>query len=102
MLGEGCGCASSSVNTFVMYPPKPFMIKLFRSLLTVSLALGVRFGNGLILAVIARFKSFRTVPNILVANISVVYMLKAVINTPIYIRGGLVHRTGSGDHLQLL
>ena len=88
------------MNTFIMYPPKPFMIKLFRSLLT--LALGVRFGNGLILAVIARFKSFRTAPNILVANIAVVDMLKAVINTPIYIRGGLVHRTGSGDHLQLL
>ena len=90
------------MNTFVMYPPKPFMIKLFRSLLTVSLALDVRFGNGLILAVIAWFKSFRTVPNILVANIAVVYMLKAVINTPIYITGGLVHRSGSGDHLQLL
>ena len=88
------------MNTFVMYPPKPFMIKLFRSLLT--LALGVRFGNGLILAVIARFKSFRTAPNILVANIAVVDMLKAVINTPIYIRGGVVHRTRSGDHLQLL
>ena len=90
------------MNTFVMYPPKPFMNKVFMSLLTVSLALGVRFGNGLILAVIARFKSFRTAPNILVPNIAVVDMLKAVINTPIYIRGGLVHRTGSGDHLQLL
>ena len=72
------------------------------SLLTVSLALGVRFGNGLILAVIARFKSFRTAPNILVANIAVVDMLKAVINTPIYIRGGVVHRTRSGHHLQLI
>ena len=54
------------------------------SLLTVLLALGATFGNGSILAVIARFKSFRTVPNTLLANLAVVDMLNAVINTPIY------------------
>ena len=87
------------MNTFVMYPPKPFMTKLFMSLLTVSLALGVRFGNGLILAVIAQLKSFRTVPNILVANIAVVDMLNAVINTPIYMISSLLQAgwfTGQG------
>ena len=99
ILGDSCGCGSSSVNTFVMYPPKPFMTKLFMSLLTVSLALGVRFGNGLILAVIARFKSFRTVPNILAANIAVVDMLNPVINTPIYMISSLLEAgwfTGQG------
>ena len=44
--------------------------------------LGATFGNGLILTVIARFKSFRTVPNSLVANIAVVDMLNAVIDIP--------------------
>ena len=68
-------------------------------LLTVSLALGVRFGNGLILAVIAQLKSFRTVPNILVANIAVVDMLNAVINTPIYMISSLLQAVGSQDRV---
>ena len=72
------------MNTFVMYPPKPLSTKVVMSLLTVLLALGATFGNGLILVVIARFKSFRTVPNTLLANLAVVDMLNAVINTPIY------------------
>ena len=48
----------------------------------VGVYLGATFGNGLILTVIARFKSFRTVPNSLVANIAVVDMLNAVIDIP--------------------
>ena len=67
-----------------MYPPKPLSTKVVMSFLTVLLALGATFGNGLILVVIARFKSFRTVPNTLLANLAVVDMLNAVINTPIY------------------
>ena len=54
------------------------------SLLTVLLALGATFGNGSILTVIARFKSFRTVPNTLLANLAVVDMLNIAINMPIY------------------
>ena len=54
------------------------------SFLTVLLALGATFGNGSILAVIARFKSFRTVPNTLLANLAVVDMLNIALNVPIY------------------
>ena len=72
------------MNTFVMYPPKPLSTKVVMSLLTVLLALGATFGNGLILVVIARFKSFRTVPNTLLANLAVVDMLNIALNVPIY------------------
>ena len=84
ILSGRCKGDSGSVNTFVMYPPKPLSTKVMMSFLTVLLALGATFGNGLILVVIARFKSFRTVPNTLLANLAVVDMLNAVINTPIY------------------
>ena len=49
--------------------------------------------------VIARFKSFRTVPNILVTNIAVVDMLNAVINTRIYMISSILEAgwlTGQG------
>ena len=42
------------------------------------------FGNGLVLAVIARFKSLRTVPNLLIANLALVDLLGAAINMPLY------------------
>ena len=84
ILSRHCKVESSSVNTFVMYPPKPLSTKVLMSLLTVLLALGATFGNGSILAVIARFKSFRTVPNTLLANLAVVDMLNIAINMPIY------------------
>ena len=84
ILSGHCKGESSSVNTFVMYPPKPLSNKVLMSLLTVLLALGATFGNGSILAVIARFKSFRTVPNTLLANLAVVDMLNIAINMPIY------------------
>ena len=42
------------------------------------------FGNGLVLAVIARFKSLRTVPNLLIANLALVDLLSAAINMPIH------------------
>ena len=41
-------------------------------------------GNGFVLASIARFKSFRTVPNILVANLAVVDLLHVAVNLPFH------------------
>ena len=84
ILSEDCEGESSLVNTFVMYPPKPLSTKVVMSFLTVLLALAATFGNGSILAVIARFKSFRTVPNTLLANLAVVDMLNIAINIPIF------------------
>ena len=42
------------------------------------------FGNGFILAIVARFKSLRTVPNLLIANLALVDLLNAAINMPIH------------------
>ena len=50
------------------------------SVLTVILTSSAVLGNGFVLAVIARFKSLRTTPNILVANLALVDLLNAVIN----------------------
>ena len=65
-----------------MYPPKPVFTKVLMSALTVALASSAVFGNCSILAVIARFQSFRTVPNTLIANLAVVDLLNAFINMP--------------------
>ena len=54
------------------------------SVLTVALASGAVFGNGSILAVIAWFQAFRTVPNTLIANLADVDLLNAAINIPIH------------------
>ena len=53
--------------------------------LTGLLSLVAMFGNGSVVAVIARFKSLRTVPNILIANLSLVDLLNAAINMPLYV-----------------
>ena len=50
--------------------------------LTVILTLASVLGNGFVLAVIARFKSLRTVPNILFANLALVDLLNGAINLP--------------------
>ncbi|KAJ7371222.1 hypothetical protein OS493_027336 [Desmophyllum pertusum] len=42
-------------------------------------------GNGFVLAVIARFKSLRTVPNILIANLAVVDLLNSAVNLPLHL-----------------
>jgi len=55
------------------------------SALTGTLSSGAVLGNGLVLAVIARFKSFRTVPNILIANLSLVDSLNTAINMPLHL-----------------
>ncbi len=64
------------------HPAKPLFTRVMMGVLTVSLALASVLGNGFVLAVIARFKSLRTVPNILVANLAVVDLLNAAINLP--------------------
>ena len=51
--------------------------------LTVALSAGAVLANGSVLAIIARFKSLRTVPNLLIANLSAVDLLNAAINMPI-------------------
>ena len=55
------------------------------SLLTCVLTACSVLGNGFVLGVLARFKSFRTVPNILVGNLAVVDLLNAVMNLPFHI-----------------
>ena len=55
------------------------------SLLTAILTSASVLDNGFVLAVIARFKSLRTVPNILMANLALVDMCDTVINMPLYV-----------------
>lgn len=55
------------------------------SLLTCVLTACSVLGSGFVLGVLARFKSFRTVPNILVGNLAVVDLLNAVMNLPFHI-----------------
>ena len=54
------------------------------SVLTTMLTSASVLGNGFVLAVITRFKSLRTVPNILIANLALVDIFNAVINMPSY------------------
>ena len=58
--------------------------KVVMSVLTSVLYLACLPANGLVLALIARFKSLRTVPNIFVANLAVVDLLSGAINMPLY------------------
>lgn len=68
-----------------MHPAKPLSTKIIMSMLTSILASASVLGNGLVLAVIARFKSLRTVPNILLTNLAVVDLLNTAINMPLYL-----------------
>lgn len=54
-------------------------------LLTSTLTSSSLLGNGFVLAIIVRFKSLRTVSNILIANLVLVDLLNSAINMPIYI-----------------
>ncbi|XP_078357460.1 beta-2 adrenergic receptor-like [Oculina patagonica] len=67
-----------------MYPAKPLFTKVLMTVLTAILTSASVVGNGFVLAVIARFKSLRTVPNILVANLALVDLFDVVINIPSY------------------
>ena len=68
-----------------MYPAKPLSTKVVMSLLTAILTSASVLDNGFVLAMIARFKSLRTVPNILIANLALVDLFNAVINMPLYL-----------------
>ena len=62
-----------------MHPDTISMVALVTGLL-ISSALG----NGFVLGIVARFKKLGTYPNILIANLSLVDLLNAVINMPIF------------------
>ena len=68
-----------------MHATKPLLTKVAMSVLTATLTSASVVGNGFFLAVIARFKSLRTVPNILAANLALVDLLNTVINMPPYV-----------------
>lgn len=68
-----------------MYPPKPLFAKTVMILLTSTLTSSSLLGNRFVLAIIVRFKSLRTVPNILIANLALVDLLNSAVNMPIYI-----------------
>ena len=72
----------SLLNTLKMHPAKPLLAKVIMSVLTTILFSVSVLVNGSVLAVIARFKSLRTVQNILVANLALVDLLNAIINLP--------------------
>ena len=62
---------------------KPLIARVVMILLLTLLASAALLGNGFVLAIIGRFKSLRTVHNILIANLAVVDLLSAAINVPI-------------------
>ena len=67
-----------------MYLSKPLSAKVTMSGLTAILALVSVLGNGFVLAAVVRFKSLRTVPNILLSNLALVDLLNAMANVPLY------------------
>ena len=73
-----------------MQPVKPLFTKVAMSLLTSILASSSVLGNGFVIVIIARVKSFQTVPNILIANLALVDLLNSAINIPIYIIYGVL------------
>ena len=60
-------------------------ITVCMSVLLILLAVLAILGNGFVLGIIARFKKFRTFPNILTANLALANFLNAFINIPIYL-----------------
>ena len=63
-------------------PDKDAEIHIF---MIVFVMVGSILGNGIICLLLVRFKTLRTVPNILVVNLAVVDILNAVINMPLMI-----------------
>jgi len=68
-----------------MYPAKPFSTNIVMTALTGLQSSVAMLGNGSVVAVIARFKSLQTVPNIFIANLSLVDLLNAAINIPLHL-----------------
>lgn len=60
-------------------------ITVCTSVLLILLAVLAILGNGFVLGIIARFKKFRTFPNILTANLALADFLNAFINIPSYL-----------------
>ena len=61
------------------------MVVLFPSLGVFAI-----LGNGIILGIVARFKKFRTFPNILIANLALIDSLNALVNIPMYLLSGVL------------
>lgn len=66
-------------------PKTVFIVVLFSTLAVFS-----ALGNLFVIAIIARFKKLRTYANILIANLSIVDLLNALINMPIYMLWGVL------------
>ena len=67
-----------------MYSGKPLFTKLIMSGLTTMLTLVSSCCNGFVIVVVARFKSLRTVPNILLSNHALADLVNAIICVPLY------------------
>ena len=67
-----------------MYPAKSLFTKVVMNMFGAFLTSVSVLGNSFVLATIARFKSLRTVPNILIANLAVVDLLYAAVNLPFH------------------
>lgn len=60
-------------------------------------------GNGIILGIVARFKKFRTFPNILIANLALIDSLNALVNIPMYLLSGVLEvKWFNGSHLAIV
>lgn len=60
-------------------------------------------GNGIVLGIVARFKKFRTFPNILLANLALIDSLNALVNIPMYLPSGVLEvKWFKGSHLVIV
>lgn len=60
-------------------------------------------GNGSVLGIVARFKKFRTFPNILIANLALIDSLNALVNIPMYLLSGVLEvKWFNGSHLAIV
>ena len=60
-------------------------------------------GNGIVLGIVARFKKFRTFPNILLANLALIDSLNALVNIPMYLPSGVLEvKWFKGSHLAIV
>ena len=60
-------------------------------------------GNVLVLGIIVRFKKFRTFPNILIANLAFMDLLRALIEAPMYLLWGVLNEAWfTGKTLQII
>ena len=71
--------------------------------LLTSLAIFSVVGNGLVIAILARFKNLRTFPNIPLANVSLGNFLNALINVPLFLLYGAVQLSSfKGKKLEIV